>query len=323
MSAALSVNGKNGNGAVRALPGQQANRMELIERIARAVPTDGSVEPLPGLHLHRVSQPRRLHSVSTPAFCVIAQGSKEVFLADERYVYDPAHYLLYTAQLPVATQVVEASPRRPYYSLRLDLTPALVGAVLAEAGPPTPPKRADVRAISVNPLDGPLLDPILRLLRLLDTPDDAPFLAPLIAREIVYRLLVGEQGDRLRHIAGLGGQSHRIVRAIERLRDEFDQPLRMDDIASELGMSVSGFHHHFKAVTAMSPLQFQKRLRLQEARRLMLGEDLDAATTAYRVGYDDASHFNREYKRLFGLPPMRDVQRLRQGQRASGALAID
>lgn len=313
MSRANPVNGKGGNGVVGEVQRDQANRRELAERIARALPADGSIEPLPGLFWHRVSAPRRLHSVSIPAFCVIAQGSKEIFLGDERYVYDPEHYLLYTAQLPVATHVIEASPQRPYYSLRLNLDAGLVGSVLLEAGQPASKNRSDVRAINVSGLAGDLLDAVVRLVRLAETPGEAPFLAPLILREIVYRLLVSEQGERLHHIAGLGGQSHRIVRAIERLRSDFDQTLRMDDIAGELGMSVSSFHHHFKSVTAMSPLQFQKRLRLQEARRLMLGEELDAATTAYRVGYDDASHFNREYKRLFGLPPLRDVQRLREG----------
>lgn len=313
MSRANPVNGKGGNGVVGQVQRDQANRRDLAERIARALPADGSIEPLPGLFWHRVSAPRRLHSVSIPAFCVIAQGSKEIFLGDERYVYDPEHYLLYTAQLPVATHVIEASPQRPYYSLRLNLDAGLVGSVLLEAGQPASKNRSDVRAINVSGLAGDLLDAVVRLVRLAETPGEAPFLAPLILREIVYRLLVSEQGERLHHIAGLGGQSHRIVRAIERLRSDFDQTLRMDDIAGELGMSVSSFHHHFKSVTAMSPLQFQKRLRLQEARRLMLGEELDAATTAYRVGYDDASHFNREYKRLFGLPPRRDVQRLREG----------
>ena len=134
---------------------------------------------------------------------------------------------------------------------------------------------------------------------------------------------MGAQRDRLHHIAALGGATHRIAEAIEWLRKDFDQPLRIEDIARELGMSVSGFHHQFKAVTALSPLQFQKRLRLQEARRLMLGEHLDAASTAYRVGYDDASHFTREYKRLFGLPPMRDVERLREATRPSGGLGAD
>ena len=151
-------------------------------------------------------------------------------------------------------------------------------------------------------------------------PADARFLAPLVTREIVYRLLRGAQGGRLRHLAVLGGATHRIAAAVERLRQDFDQPLRIEDIARELGMSVSGFHHHFRAVTAMSPLQFQKQLRLQEARRLMLGEGLDAASAGYRVGYGDASHFTREYKRLFGAPPMRDVERLRHVARPSAGL---
>jgi AraC-like DNA-binding protein len=296
----------------------QANRDELVERIARAVWEDGTVEPLKGLHLHRSSSPKEsVHSVFDPAFCVIAQGSKEVFLGNERYQYDPAHYLLVTAELPVVGHVLDASKEQPYLSLRLELDPTLVGSVMVEAGHPSPQNQADVRAINVSSLDASLLDAVVRLVRLLDTPAEARVLAPLITREIVYRLLMGEQADRLRHIAVQGGHTHRIARAIERLHKEFDQSLRIDDIARELGMSVSGFHHHFKAVTAMSPLQFQKRLRLQEARRLMLGEHLDAASAGYRVGYDDASHFNREYKRLFGVPPLRDVERLREAGRAS------
>lgn len=297
--------------AAREAERTQANRAELAERIALAVTADGGIEPLPGLHLHRLSAPTQLHSVSSPAFCVIAQGSKVVSLADERYQYDPAHYLLYTAELPIISQVTDASKPRPYLSLRLDLDPALVGAVMVEASQAPPRRLADVRAIAVSPLDARLLDAVVRLVRLLDAPADAHFLAPMITREIVYRLLVGEQASRLRHIANLGGHTHRIVRAIDRLRREFDQPLGIEEIASELGMSISSFHHHFKAVTAMSPLQFQKQLRLQEARRLMLGEDLDATTVAYRVGYSDASHFSREYKGFFGLPPVRDMQRLR------------
>jgi AraC-like DNA-binding protein len=161
-------------------------------------------------------------------------------------------------------------------------------------------------------LDGNLLDAIVRLTRLLDAPAQAPVLIPLITREIIYRLLIGEQGGRLRHLAILGGYTPHIARAIERLRQDFDQPLRIERLARELGMSISGLRHHFKAVTELSPSQFQKRLRLLEARRLMLGDDLDAASAAYRVGYHDASHFNREYKSLFGVPPMRDVQRLRE-----------
>ena len=291
----------------------QANREELVERIGRAVREDGTVQPLLGLHLARCSLPLKpVHSVVEPSVCVIAQGSKEVLLGDSRYRYDPSQYLLATVELPRVSQVLEASKERPYLSLRLELAPTLVGEVMVEAGHASPRDHAEVRAIDVSPLDGNLLDAFVRLVRLLDAPAEAPVILPLITREIIYRLLVGEQGGRLRHLAIQGGYTSHIARAVERLRQDFDQPLRIESLARELGMSVSGFHHHFKAVTAMSPLQFQKRLRLQEARRLMLGEDLDAASAAYRVGYHDASHFNREYKSLFGVPPMRDVQRLRE-----------
>jgi AraC-like DNA-binding protein len=282
--------------------------------MARAIREDGTVVPLEGLQLRYASSPTELgHGVSYPALCVVAQGSKEILLGDHRYRYDPAHYLITTAALPIANQITEASKERPYLRFLLKLDPALVGSVMVEAGHPVPQSHAAVKAIDVSPVDAGLLDAVVRFVRLLDSPTDARFLAPLIRREIVYRLLMGEQGGRLHHVAVLGGHAHRIAQAIDRLREDFDQPLRIEDIARELGMSVSGFHHHFKAVTAMSPLQFQKQLRLQEARRLLLGEDLDAASAGYRVGYSDASHFTREYKRLFGEPPMRDVERLREG----------
>jgi AraC-like DNA-binding protein len=304
--------------AVREAHRAQATGDELAELIAQVIREDGTVEPLKGLHLNRASSPKEpLYSVYDPVFCVIAQGSKEVFLGNERYQYDPYHYLLVTAELPLVSHLLDASQERPYLSLRLDLDPALVSSVMVEAGRPSPQKHTDVRAIDVSALDAGMLDAVVRLVGLLDTPAEAPFLAPLITREIVYRLLVGEQGDRLRYIAALSGYTPYIARAIARLHKDFDQPLRIEGIARELGMSISGFHHHFKAVTAMSPLQFQKRLRLQEARRLMLGEHLDAASAAFRVGYDDASHFSREYKSLFGLPPMRDVERLREAAKES------
>ncbi len=175
-----------------------------------------------------------------------------------------------------------------------------------------PSGSADVRAIDVGLLDAELLDAVVRLVRLIDSPAETRILMPLIKREIIYRLLTGDQGGRLCHLTVSAGNTSNIARAVERFRREFDQPVRIEDIARELGMSVSSFHQHFKSVTAMSPLQFQKRLRLQEARRLMLGEDLDATSTAYRVGYSDASHFSREYKSLFGAPPLRDVERLRE-----------
>jgi AraC-like DNA-binding protein len=222
------------------------------------------------------------------------------------------HYLLATVELPITSQILEASKEQPFLSLRLDLDPTLVGSVMVEAGYPSLQSRANVKAIDVSPLGTNLLDAMVRLVKLLDSPAEAHVLAPLIKREIIYRLLIGKQGARLRQIVVLGGYTHHIARAVARLRKDFNQPLRIESIARKLSMSVSGFHHHFKSVTAMSPLQFQKQLRLQEARRLMLGENLDATSAAYHVGYDDASHFNREYKRLFGAPPMRDVERLRE-----------
>jgi len=262
-----------------------------------------------------------VHGVSTPSFCVIAQGSKEILLGDDRYRYDPAHYLITTAALPVSGRILEASEKRPYLSLRLDLDPALVGSVMVEAVHPAPRGHAAVRAIDVSPLEAGLLDAVVRLLRLPDSPaEEARFLRPLVTREIVFRLLVGEKGGRLHHAAGLGGHGHRIGGALERLRNDFDRPLRVEDVAKEVGMSVSSFHHHFRSVTAMSPLQFQKRMRLQAACHLMIGEDLDAASAGYQVGYCDASQFSREYKRLFGAPPMRDVERLREAETASDSL---
>jgi AraC-like DNA-binding protein len=291
----------------------QANLEELVERIMQVVREDGHAQPLEGLHLHRSSLPlEQIHSVVKPSFCVIAQGSKEVMLGESRYLYNPLHYLISTVELPWVSRILEASRERPYLSFRMVLDPALAGSVMVEAGHTSAPDHTDVRAIDVSPLDVNLQDAILRLVRLLDAPDEAPVLMPLITREITYRLLMGEQGARLRHLAILGGYTPLIARAVERLRQDFDQPLRIEELARELGMSVSGLHHHFKAVTAMSPLQFQKQIRLQEARSLMLSQDFDAASAAYRVGYHDASHFNREYKSLFGVTPMRDVQRLRE-----------
>jgi len=291
----------------------RANRDELAERIARAIPEDGRVEPLEGLALHRSSVAKEpLHSVSHPSLCVIAQGSKEVHIGERRYQYDPYHYLLVTAELPLVGQILEASPEQPYLSLILTLDAAVVSSVMIEAGHTVPQRHSEVPAVDVSPLSTSLLDALVRLVKFLDNRDEASVLAPLIIREIVYRLLVGEQGARLRHIAVLDGEGHRIAQALKRLHEEFDQTIRVESLAEELGMSTSSFYQHFKAVTEMSPVQFQKQLRLQEARRLMLSEDLTAASAGYQVGYNDASHFSREYKSLFGAPPMRDVEQLRE-----------
>jgi AraC-like DNA-binding protein len=292
----------------------RADLDELADRIARALPRDGTSEPHPGLFCNRSSSPSEpVHGVIEPSFCVIAQGSKEVLLGADRFRYGPAHYLISTVGLPAAGRVVEASRERPYLSLRLVLDPAVVTAVMVESGAAPPGgEGGGTKAVDVSPLDANLLDATLRLVRLIDAPGEFRALSPLVVREIVYRLLTGAQGRRMRHLATVGGRMHRMARAVKKLTDDFDKPLRVEDLARELGMSVSGFHAHFKAVTAMSPLRFQKQLRLQAARRLMLSERLDAAEAGFRVGYDDASHFSREYKRHFGEPPMRDVERLRE-----------
>jgi AraC-like DNA-binding protein len=288
------------------------NRDELVERMARAIHSDGILEVFPGVFIARSCRPTEMmHSVFKPAFCVIAQGSKQVLLNEEVFRYDPGHYLISTVDLPIVSQVVEASAEQPYLSFRLNLDTSLVASVIMESGIEIKKGEASVKAMDVSSINADLLDAIVRLARLLETPDEIQILAPLIIREIVYRLLRGEQGARLSHLMASSGDTSRISRAIGHLRENFDQPLRIDDIARELGMSVSGFHHHFKSATAMSPLQFQKQIRLQEARRLMLGEDLDAASAGFRVGYEDPSYFSRDYKKLFGAPPQRDIARLR------------
>jgi AraC-like DNA-binding protein len=274
---------------------------------------DGVIEPLHGLHLARRSQPtEQVHGVYTPSFCIIAQGSKRVYLGEQCYRYDPTRYLLTTVEVPVRSCVIDASGERPYLSLRLDLDPALVGSVMVDAGLPAPSSQTGAKALAVSALNADLLDATLRLVRLMHAPAEARVLVPLVTREIIFRLLLGEQGHRLRHLPVLGGHAYRIAQAVERLRREFDRPLRIEAIAQDLGMSPSGFHDQFKTVTDLSPLQFQKQLRLREARRLMLGEHLDVASAGFRVGYNDASHFSRDYKKHFGVPPGRDVGRLRK-----------
>jgi len=292
----------------------RADRAELVDRIARVLPEDGKVDALDGLfYLHRESSPTEpLHAVSYPSVCVMAQGAKVVHLGDATHRYDPFHYLLISADLPLASEVVEATEAEPYLSMVLRLDPETVGRVMIEAGEAAGQGRSEPLALDVSPLGEDLLDAALRLVRLVEQPEEARVVAPLVTREIVYRLLRGDQGDRLRQIAALGGHTSRVAPAIRRLHEEYDRALSVEDLAGGVGLSASRFHHHFKAVTGMTPVQFQKTLRLQEARRLLLADDLDAATAGYRVGYNSASHFSRDYKRQFGEPPMQDVERLRE-----------
>jgi len=307
------MSNKSSSRVARPKDRSEIERQELAGAIRRALPRDGRVEMQPGLTLFRVSTPTEpAYGVSESSFCVIAQGAKHVILGEDRFRYDPSHYLISTVGLPTISQIEVASSEQPYLGLRLILEPAVVTSTMVEAGLVHRQNESGVKAIAVSALDPDLLNACLRLVRLLQTPEQYRVLGPLVIREIVYRLLIGEQAHRMRHLTTIRGQAHRIVKAVNKLREDFAKPLRIEDVAREIGMSVSGFHAHFKAVTAMSPLQFQKRLRLQEARRLMLTESLDAAEAGFQVGYEDASHFSREYKRLFGDPPLRDVHVLRE-----------
>ena len=290
----------------------QINREELIERMIRLAPENSLLEVFPSIFIYQSTKPTESQvSVLKPAFCVIAQGSKDVLLNDELFHYDSGHYLISTLDLPIMSNVFEASEEKPYLNLRIDLDPALVASVMIESGIEIKKSGTGVKAMDVSPIDADLLDAVVKLVKLLDTPDEMKLFAPSIMREIIYRLLKGRQSERLSHLVTTEGDTRRISRAVKQLRENIDQPLKIEDIARELGMSVSGFHSHFKSVTAMSPLQFQKQIRLQEARRLMLGENMDVTSASFRVGYDDPSYFSREYKKLFGIPPLRDIAKLR------------
>ena len=298
---------------VPARVGLEAQQAELADRIARNVPSDGlHMSAVPGLALIRASEPSQpLPTVYHPSLCVVVQGRKRALLADEVYAYDPLNYLVVSMTLPMVGQIIEASVERPYLCLRIDIDAALINELLVQLGPSAPVKASGDRALYVARTSAPMLDAVLRLVRLLDTPDEAAVLAPLALREIHYRVLVGELGQRLRELCEVEGPSQRIARAIELLKTRYAEPLRIEDLAAAAHMSASSLHQRFKAATAMSPLQFQKQLRLQEARRLMLMDGIEAASAGHRVGYESPSQFSREYRRLFGAPPKREVDAMR------------
>jgi AraC-like DNA-binding protein len=296
-------------------------RAALAARITRLAPGGGLHQRagLPDLMVFRAdSLNGSVCGVYEPCVALIVQGSKRVVLGGDTLVYDSGRYLITSLDLPAVATILEASPERPYLALvlRLDLR-EIAGLLLGGQLPPVPPAPRDsrdsrhLRAMATGEVTLPLLDAFGRLLDLLDQPENLPVLGPLVQREIHYRLLVGEQGGRLRQIAAVGSQGHQIARAIDSLKTRYAEPLRVEALAREVRMSVSTFHHQFKALTAMSPLQYQKHLRLTEARRLMLSEHLDASTAAYRVGYESPSQFSREYSRQFGAPPSRDIAGLR------------
>jgi AraC-like DNA-binding protein len=275
-----------------------------------------------GLTLFRHANPTPpVNVLYEPALCVIAQGSKRVMFGGREFRYDAERYLLITADVPATARIVAASAERPYWGLRLALDPLEVGEVVAELGSRQQPSPAS-GALAVSTLDTLLLDAVTRLVALLDSPSDVQILAPLVRREITYRLLIGHEGQRLRQIIAGNDQGQRITHALRWLKTHYEEPLRIESLAKQAGMSPSALHHHFKAVTALSPLQYQKRLRLMEARRLMLGESLDAAEASFRVGYESPTQFSREYRRLFGAPPHRDIEALRKDQAPSNLVPL-
>jgi AraC-like DNA-binding protein len=287
---------------------------ELIDLVKAFAPGDGLHETaIRPLQLIRASAPaQRLPAVYEPGVCVVVQGRKHAMLGSELLVYDALNYLVISVTMLPQGQIIEASPDKPYLCVRLNVDPRELSSLLLEAGPAEPAAVADGgRGLRVSRVSEPLLDAVLRLLRLLRTPQDAPVLAPLAVREIYYRVLTGELGPRLRALAVADSQVHRIARAIDLLKRRYAEAVRIEEVAQAAHMSASSLHHHFKQVTSMSPLQYQKQLRLHQARRLMLGDGLDAAAAGHRVGYESPSQFSREYRRLFGAPPRAEIQQVR------------
>lgn len=252
-----------------------------------------------------------LHGVSTPILAILIQGKKKALLGEETYCYGASQYLVVSVDLPLSGFVVEATPDKPYLGFKLNLDPRQLCDIIAQTSPSARQKEDSVRGLFVSTADAPLLDCAIRLTRLLDSPQDIPILAPMIIREIYYRLLIGEQGEAVRQIATSGSNMQRIAEVIQLIKADFTQPMRVEDLAEQVSMSPSSFYHHFKQVTSMSPIQYQKQLRLLEARRLMLAENSNATSAAYHVGYESPSQFSREYSRLFGAPPSRDIARLK------------
>jgi AraC-like DNA-binding protein len=289
-------------------------RTALSQFIEERTGKDGSHETaIPSLSFSRFSNiTGPSYGVYKPSLCIIVQGKKELLLAQERYVYGPADYLVASVNLPITGIVTEASYENPYLALKLEFTPNQILEVLQDSQLAVNKKENAKRGMYVSQIELSLLDAVTRLVRLLETPNDIPVLVPLITKEIIYRVLQGQHGVTLGQIAIEGSTTYGISDVIDHIMNNFDQSFRIEDLAEIGNMSVSSLHRHFKEVTAMSPIQFQKQLRLQEARRLLFSESTDAADVAFRVGYESPSQFSREYSRMFGLPPKEGIKRLRE-----------
>lgn len=311
-----------------AMPRQETDEIEALRRpLAEAVARwiDGTSQlntAVPNLTFYRREEPTQPASCMVePSVALIVQGAKRALLGENVYDYDIRRFLITSLDLPVMMHIVEASPAKPYLGVVLKLDLHVVAELMMQSGMPPPTEHPSDRGMVIGETTPHLLHAFKRLLDLLDEPASIPVLAPLIQREICYRLLMSDQGARLWQIASVGSQSHRIARAIDWLKSHYAHALRIEELAACVQMSASSFHHHFRLLTAMSPLQFQKWLRLNEARRLMLTEHLDASTAAFQVGYESPSQFSREYSRLFGAPPRRDIENLRRYSETAGVVA--
>lgn len=296
----------------RQTDGQSYEWPRLSEMMAKW--TEGRhqlVTPIPGLVLNRWSAPTEPNSyMFAPNLCLIAQGAKRIRLGEESFVYDVNTFVVSSVELPIVSQVIEASPEKPYLGLTLELDLKEISSLMLHDDLAESLDGRIDRGIGVSRLTPSLLRAVERLLELLDTPEEIPVFLPLIRKEIYYRLLMHDQGGRLKQMIKAESRGWQIARAIDWLKAHFDKPLHISELAKYAGMSSSGFHQHFRALTAISPLQFQKKIRLNEARRLMLVEKLDAGTASFQVGYESPTQFSREYKRMFGNPPRTDIKNL-------------
>ncbi len=310
------------NGRMAAVPRAKANAdqtvpdtAKLAHMLAAYAPHDGSFDMcVPGLMVSRISRTNKecAHALRISSLCIVAQGAKTVIVGDQVYEYDSSQMIVFSVALPVAAQVTQATASNPYLSLRLELDPRKIAELVLKVYPRGLPPVQERNAVYLTPNDDNIVNAAIRLMECLAHPGDVELLAPLIVDEILIRLLRSPIGPRVAQMGFAESSVHRVEKAISWLRDNYSQPIKMEELAGMVHMSISSFHEHFKAVTSMSPLQYQKVLRLQEARRLMLSNVMDAGTASQRVGYLSASQFSREYSRFFGTAPSRDISRLRQ-----------
>ena len=289
------------------------NAANLAAQALRHAPLDGTYATfIPGVALMRAEHASNLlPSVYEPSLCIVLQGRKRAVLGDEIYVYDALKYLVASVTLPARSHIIEASPGHPYLCLRIGMDVNIISELLLQLGPGAVPNPAGGRALFLGQITAGMLEAISRLIHLLDRPDEAAVLSPLVLKEIHYRALIGELGYRLRELCTTDSHAQRIARVIKLLKAQYAAALTVEVLAETAHMSVSSLHHRFKEVTAMSPMQYLKQLRLHEARRLMLTEGIEASAASFRVGYESPSQFSREYRRLFGDSPRREIAALR------------